>query len=187
MLLFRENIGFPVVECASDGQFAVSKPPNTGGLVSWGTVAEQVTIIQHSTVWCSSVCVCTYVWLSSVCYSIYCTYILYVWCSNVWFSSVRCYIMCTVCVVLYAVHVFFFSWCMRLATPQTIFCQMLAATFPKSPWKKSLVQYVQSYHWYIQYVHTYVLYYHTTGTVCISYTLPSIHFYNYIHMCNIIH
>ena len=57
MLLFREDIGFPVVECASDGQFTVSKPPNTGGLVSWGTVAEQVTIIQHSTVWCSTVCI----------------------------------------------------------------------------------------------------------------------------------
>lgn len=37
-----DNIGFPVVECSSDGSFILSKPPNTGGLVSFGTVTEQL-------------------------------------------------------------------------------------------------------------------------------------------------
>ena len=37
-----DNIGFPVAEVSSDGAFTVSKPDGTGGLVSFGTIAEQM-------------------------------------------------------------------------------------------------------------------------------------------------
>jgi len=36
------NIGYPVIECHSDGAFVVTKPPNTGGLISTLAVAEQM-------------------------------------------------------------------------------------------------------------------------------------------------
>jgi hypothetical protein len=36
------NIGYPVIDCADDGSFVLSKPEGTGGLIHPGAVAEQV-------------------------------------------------------------------------------------------------------------------------------------------------
>ena len=36
------NIGYPVAEISADGSFVVEKPPRTGGLITRGTIAEQM-------------------------------------------------------------------------------------------------------------------------------------------------
>ena len=36
------NLGFPVVEMSSNGNFELGKPPKTGGIISEAAVAEQM-------------------------------------------------------------------------------------------------------------------------------------------------
>ena len=36
------HIGYPVIECRSDGHFTVTKPPGTGGLVNTAVISEQM-------------------------------------------------------------------------------------------------------------------------------------------------
>ncbi len=37
-----DNMGYPVIDCAADGSFVLSKPAGSGGLIAAGCVAEQV-------------------------------------------------------------------------------------------------------------------------------------------------
>jgi len=41
------DMGYPVVECSADGNFTVTKPTATGGLVTPATIAEQITYEVH--------------------------------------------------------------------------------------------------------------------------------------------
>lgn len=41
------NVGFPIVEFSKDGTFIITKPVNTGGLVSKATVTEQLLYETH--------------------------------------------------------------------------------------------------------------------------------------------